>query len=202
MFGNSFINSYYVQFIITTCRISFNFLLFLKKNSSQVSEVTHLCSSWPVSLLSAPLASPTCNPEPRCAQTRSVLCKMSACSEFAEHVWKPGSCKNCFHPRSAHANTKGRKSLCGDEEEDEGASASPYIKPTIAVKPTMMNLDTTETAAEFTMNTQQVFERKLLHFLFMRTTHTKRQLSHNGTTTIYVHICGVMYVFKNRWLNN
>ncbi|MCJ8740864.1 hypothetical protein PDJAM_G00064100 [Pangasius djambal] len=79
---------------------------------------------------------------------------MSACSEFAEHVWKPGSCKNCFHPRSAHANVKGRKSLCGDEEEDEGASASPYIKPTIAVKPTMMNLDTTE-MAEFTMNTQQ-----------------------------------------------
>ncbi|KAF7697015.1 inactive tyrosine-protein kinase PRAG1 [Silurus meridionalis] len=79
---------------------------------------------------------------------------MSACSEFAEHVWKPGSCKNCFHPRSAH--TKGRKNLCRDEEEDEVALASPYIKPTIAVKPTMMNLDTTETAAEFTINTQKV----------------------------------------------
>ncbi|KAM9451470.1 inactive tyrosine-protein kinase PRAG1 [Clarias gariepinus] len=80
---------------------------------------------------------------------------MSACSEFAEHVWKPGSCKNCFHPRNAHANAKGRKSLCGEEEEDEGALSLPYIKPTIAVKPTMMNLDTSEIAVEFTTNTQQ-----------------------------------------------
>ncbi|XP_058271907.1 inactive tyrosine-protein kinase PRAG1 [Hemibagrus wyckioides] len=86
---------------------------------------------------------------------------MSACSEFAEHVWKPGSCKNCFHPRSAHANTRGRKSLCRDEEEDEGASASTHIKPTIAVKPTMMNLDTTEKTAEFTMNTQQAHKSSI-----------------------------------------
>ncbi|KAK3555325.1 hypothetical protein QTP86_014921 [Hemibagrus guttatus] len=86
---------------------------------------------------------------------------MSACSEFAEHVWKPGSCKNCFHPRSAHANNKGRKSLCRDEEEDEGASASTHIKPTIAVKPTMMNLDTTEKTAEFTMNTQQAHKSSI-----------------------------------------
>lgn len=85
---------------------------------------------------------------------------MSVCSEFAEHVWKPGSCKNCFHPRSAHTNAKGRKSLCGDEEEDESTSASPYIKPTIAVKPTMMSLDTTDLAAESPVITQQVFEKK------------------------------------------
>ncbi|TSL04217.1 Tyrosine-protein kinase PRAG1 [Bagarius yarrelli] len=80
---------------------------------------------------------------------------MSACSEFAEHVWKPGSCKNCFHPRSAHFSSKGRKSLCKDEEEDEDASASTYIKPTIAVKPTVMNTDTSEMTAEFSMNAQQ-----------------------------------------------
>lgn len=113
---------------------------------------------------------------------------MSACSEFAEHVWKPGSCKNCFHPRSAHANAKGRKSLCGDQEEDEGTSVSPYIKPTIAVKPTMMNLDTTEMAAEFTMNAQQVFERKL-------TSNTKSSLNVElelcfQLYTVYVDLCG------------
>lgn len=126
--------------------------------SSQVSEVTPLYTSWLVCPLTPPLAWPTCNPEPHLAQTGSQLCKMSVCSEFAEHVWKPGSCKNCFHPRSAHANTKGRKGF-GDEEEDECTSASPYIKPTIAVKPTMMNLDTAELAAEFPMNSQQVFEK-------------------------------------------
>lgn len=102
---------------------------------------------------------------------------MSACSEFAEHVWKPGSCKNCFHPRSAHVSSKGRKSLCRDEEEDEGASASTFIKPTIAVKPTMINLDTTEMAAEFTISTQQVFGRKLLCFLCMGASYTRDPLN-------------------------
>ncbi|XP_016112717.1 tyrosine-protein kinase SgK223 [Sinocyclocheilus grahami] len=84
---------------------------------------------------------------------------MSACGEFAEHVWKPGSCKNCFHPRSAHGQTGTaggagvRTSLIG---EDEGGvtSPSPYIKPTIAVRPTMMNMDVTvEVKTE--MNTEQ-----------------------------------------------
>uniref|UniRef100_A0A671RXG6 Uncharacterized protein n=1 Tax=Sinocyclocheilus anshuiensis TaxID=1608454 RepID=A0A671RXG6_9TELE len=85
---------------------------------------------------------------------------MSACGEFAEHVWKPGSCKNCFHPRSAHGQTGTaggacvRTSLIG---EDEGGvtSPSPYIKPTVAVRPTMMNMDiTVEVKTE--MNTEQV----------------------------------------------
>ncbi|XP_028319177.1 inactive tyrosine-protein kinase PRAG1 [Gouania willdenowi] len=78
---------------------------------------------------------------------------MSACSDFAEHVWKPGSCKNCFHPLSAH-KTVGvlngsvpaacvRSSL-GDDEEAGITTPSPYNKPTIAVKPTMMSLDTNE----------------------------------------------------------
>ncbi|XP_016316938.1 tyrosine-protein kinase SgK223-like [Sinocyclocheilus anshuiensis] len=84
---------------------------------------------------------------------------MSACGEFAEHVWKPGSCKNCFHPRSAHGQTGTaggacvRTSLIG---EDEGGvtSPSPYIKPTVAVRPTMMNMDiTVEVKTE--MNTEQ-----------------------------------------------
>ncbi|XP_062867903.1 inactive tyrosine-protein kinase PRAG1 [Trichomycterus rosablanca] len=89
---------------------------------------------------------------------------MSVCGEFAEHVWKPGSCKNCFHPRSAHANaranvsanTRARRSTCAEEEEDESASSpSPYSKPTIAVKPTMMNPGAAETPPDLNMNTQQ-----------------------------------------------
>ncbi|XP_062334142.1 inactive tyrosine-protein kinase PRAG1 [Osmerus eperlanus] len=80
---------------------------------------------------------------------------MSACGEFAEHVWKPGSCKNCFHPRSAHPATGGsivpaclRVSQAG-EEEDGMSVPSPYSKPTIAVRPTMMlNTDTNETLAD------------------------------------------------------
>ncbi|XP_056146563.1 inactive tyrosine-protein kinase PRAG1-like [Lampris incognitus] len=90
---------------------------------------------------------------------------MSACSDFAEHVWKPGSCKNCFHPLSAHhssgSNLDGslptvckRTSLGGDEEAGVTAP-SPYSKPTIAVKPTMMNPDTTEVMADVNMNREQ-----------------------------------------------
>uniref|UniRef100_A0A3Q3AW71 PEAK1 related, kinase-activating pseudokinase 1 n=1 Tax=Kryptolebias marmoratus TaxID=37003 RepID=A0A3Q3AW71_KRYMA len=73
--------------------------------------------------------------------------KMSACSDFAEHVWKPGSCKNCFHPLSAH-KTVGvpdgsvqaacLKSNLGGDEEAGLTALSPYSKPTIAVRPTMM----------------------------------------------------------------
>ncbi|XP_067279255.1 inactive tyrosine-protein kinase PRAG1 [Pseudorasbora parva] len=69
---------------------------------------------------------------------------MSACGEFAEHVWKPGSCKNCFHPRSAHGQT--------GEDEDGMTSPSPYSKPTIAVRPTMMNMDVT---MDLNMNSEQ-----------------------------------------------
>ncbi|XDV38060.1 hypothetical protein PO909_007545 [Leuciscus waleckii] len=83
---------------------------------------------------------------------------MSACGEFAEHVWKPGSCKNCFHPRSAHRQTgpeRARTSVIGDDE-DGVTSLSPYSKPTIAVRPTMMNIDVTaEIKTDVNMNTEQ-----------------------------------------------
>uniref|UniRef100_A0A8C1HZH0 Protein kinase domain-containing protein n=1 Tax=Cyprinus carpio carpio TaxID=630221 RepID=A0A8C1HZH0_CYPCA len=84
---------------------------------------------------------------------------MSACGEFAEHVWKPGSCKNCFHPRSAHGQTGTaggacvRTSLIG-EDEDGVTSPSPYSKPTIAVRPTMMSMDVT-VEVKTDMNTEQ-----------------------------------------------
>ncbi|XP_070845392.1 inactive tyrosine-protein kinase PRAG1-like [Chaetodon trifascialis] len=90
---------------------------------------------------------------------------MSACSDFAEHVWKPGSCKNCFHPLSAHHKTVGSlggsvptaclKSSPGGDEEAGVTSPSPYSKPTIAVKPTMMSLDTSETVTDVNMNVEQ-----------------------------------------------
>ncbi|XP_007230671.3 inactive tyrosine-protein kinase PRAG1 [Astyanax mexicanus] len=86
---------------------------------------------------------------------------MSACSEFAEHVWKPGSCKNCFHPRSAHTqsettcrNSCARTSV-GADDEDGGASPSPYSKPTIAVRPTMMSTEAIETPTDINMNSEQ-----------------------------------------------
>ncbi|XP_071030129.1 inactive tyrosine-protein kinase PRAG1-like [Oncorhynchus clarkii lewisi] len=81
---------------------------------------------------------------------------MSACGEFSEHVWKPGSCKNCFHPRSAHRAIGGstvpcgalRTSLGGEEEEEEEGVTVPYSKPTIAVRPTMMLPDSSEMLAD------------------------------------------------------
>ncbi|XP_023141233.1 inactive tyrosine-protein kinase PRAG1 isoform X1 [Amphiprion ocellaris] len=88
---------------------------------------------------------------------------MSACSDFAEHVWKPGSCKNCFHPFSAHktvgvldgsAPPACLKSSLGGDEEAGVTSPSPYSKPTIAVKPTMMSFDTNE-SADLNMNIEQ-----------------------------------------------
>ncbi|KAK5851990.1 hypothetical protein PBY51_023497 [Eleginops maclovinus] len=90
---------------------------------------------------------------------------MSACSDFAEHVWKPGSCKNCFHPLSAHHKTVGGldgsvtaacfKSILGGDEDPGVTSPSPYSKPTIAVKPTMMSLDTNESMIDVNMNIEQ-----------------------------------------------
>uniref|UniRef100_A0AAY5F357 Tyrosine-protein kinase SgK223 n=2 Tax=Electrophorus electricus TaxID=8005 RepID=A0AAY5F357_ELEEL len=94
---------------------------------------------------------------------------MSVCGEFAEHVWKPGSCKNCFHPRSAHTqvNTVGGASARpsvggantrpsgGRDEDGGGVSPSPYSKPTIAVRPTMMNTDATETTVDVNVNSDQ-----------------------------------------------
>lgn len=100
---------------------------------------------------------------------------MSACSDFAEHVWKPGSCKNCFHPLSAHRKTAGglgggaptpcsRGSQGGDE--DAGlTSPSPYSKPTIAVKPTMMSLGNDATT-DVNMNIEQVGIFSFLFFSF------------------------------------
>ncbi|KAM8828840.1 inactive tyrosine-protein kinase PRAG1 isoform 1-T2 [Spinachia spinachia] len=85
---------------------------------------------------------------------------MSACSDFAEHVWKPGSCKNCFHPLSAHQTVGGLegnvqaaclKSILGGDEESGLTVPSPYSKPTIAVKPTMMN----ESMTDINMNVEQ-----------------------------------------------
>ncbi|XP_058146077.1 inactive tyrosine-protein kinase PRAG1 [Dasypus novemcinctus] len=78
--------------------------------------------------------------------------KMSACSEFVEHIWKPASCKNCFCLRSEHPPAAGRPGSLPPpprlpprpeacRPEDEGVSGSPYSKPTIAVKPTMMSAE-------------------------------------------------------------
>ncbi|KAG7276636.1 hypothetical protein CRUP_023202, partial [Coryphaenoides rupestris] len=95
---------------------------------------------------------------------------MSACSDFAEHVWKPGSCKNCFHPFSAHHRSAARgpdgglpvvcltrTSLGGGDEEPGVTSPSPYSKPTIAVKPTMMmnSNDPNEALTDVNMNVGQ-----------------------------------------------
>ncbi|XP_042365052.1 inactive tyrosine-protein kinase PRAG1 [Plectropomus leopardus] len=90
---------------------------------------------------------------------------MSACSDFAEHVWKPGSCKNCFHPFSAHPKAVSGlevnvpatclKSIPGGDEDAGVTSPSPYSKPTIAVKPTMMSLDTSESMTDINMNIEQ-----------------------------------------------
>lgn len=78
--------------------------------------------------------------------------KMSVCAEFAEHVWKPGSCKNCFHPRSAHGQSVCVRNSLLLEDEDGMSSPSPYSKPTIAVRPTMMNMDVT---TDINMNMEQ-----------------------------------------------
>lgn len=90
---------------------------------------------------------------------------MSACSDFVEHVWKPGSCKNCFNPKSSHRlQTPPDVGACGVLPdgartkpeglvlEDEGITASPFSKPTIAVKPTMINSDVSDAWADVNMN--------------------------------------------------
>ncbi|NXI99884.1 PRAG1 kinase, partial [Psophia crepitans] len=91
--------------------------------------------------------------------------KMSACSDFVEHIWKPGSCKNCFNPKSSHRlQTPPDVGACGvfpngvrtkpesPALEDEGVNISPFSKPTIAVKPTMINSDVSDTWADVNMN--------------------------------------------------
>ncbi|KFP83759.1 Tyrosine-protein kinase SgK223, partial [Apaloderma vittatum] len=90
---------------------------------------------------------------------------MSACTDFVEHVWKPGSCKNCFNPKSSHRlQTPADVRACGvlpngvrtkpesSALEDEGVNTSPFSKPTIAVKPTMINSDVSDAWADVNMN--------------------------------------------------
>ncbi|XP_061656303.1 inactive tyrosine-protein kinase PRAG1 isoform X2 [Phyllopteryx taeniolatus] len=88
---------------------------------------------------------------------------MSVCSDFAEHVWKPGSCKNCFHQQSAHKTVgcPARAAVAtacpksGGDDNDTVTTPSPYSKPTIAVKPTMISLDTGDSMADVNMNIEQ-----------------------------------------------
>ena len=99
--------------------------------------------------------------------------KMSACSDFVEHIWKPGSCKNCFCLRSDHQLVPGcpqPRVGClpppprlhprpeSGRPEDDGLSGSPYSKPTIAVKPTMMSSEASDgwTEAGVTADVAQV----------------------------------------------
>lgn len=94
---------------------------------------------------------------------------MSACSDFVEHIWKPGSCKNCFCLRSDHQLTAGhpkarasslpagarlpaRPEIC--RLEDEGVNGLAYSKPTIAVKPTMMTSETADLWTEASLSTE------------------------------------------------
>ncbi|XP_061260353.1 inactive tyrosine-protein kinase PRAG1 isoform X2 [Bos javanicus] len=108
--------------------------------------------------------------------------KMSACSDFVEHIWKPGSCKNCFCLRSDHQLVPGRPQPrvgClpppprlhprpeSDRPEDDGLSGSPYSKPTIAVKPTMMSSEASDGWTEPGVSAdvaQESFRQKLAAF--------------------------------------
>ncbi|KAH0628501.1 hypothetical protein JD844_009777 [Phrynosoma platyrhinos] len=97
--------------------------------------------------------------------------KMSVCSDFVEHIWKPGSCKNCFCPRNFHQlqtsipplELGGSFGLVQDLNgtranvestplEDDGIISLPYSKPTIAVKPTMINSDVADVWADGNLN--------------------------------------------------
>uniref|UniRef100_A0A8C5LFZ6 Inactive tyrosine-protein kinase PRAG1 n=2 Tax=Jaculus jaculus TaxID=51337 RepID=A0A8C5LFZ6_JACJA len=94
---------------------------------------------------------------------------MSACSDFVEHIWKPGSCKNCFGLRSDHQLAAGRpQPRAGSlpppprlpprpencRPEDEGVNGSGYSKPTIAVKPTMMSSEGSDVWTEASLSTE------------------------------------------------
>ncbi|XP_049487629.1 inactive tyrosine-protein kinase PRAG1 isoform X3 [Panthera uncia] len=117
--------------------------------------------------------------------------KMSACSDFVEHIWKPGSCKNCFCLRSDHQLAPGhpqpragslpppprlppRAETC--RQEDDAVNSSPYSKPTIAVKPTMMSSDASDVWTEANLSaevsqeltsTQESFRQKVAAFAGM-----------------------------------
>ncbi|XP_062430394.1 inactive tyrosine-protein kinase PRAG1 [Rhea pennata] len=92
---------------------------------------------------------------------------MSACGEFVEHVWKPGSCKNCFNPKSSHGlRTAPGAGACGAPPngvgakpespalEDEGVNTSSFSKPTIAVKPTMISSDVSDPWVDMNANAE------------------------------------------------
>ncbi|MGH0185201.1 UNVERIFIED_CONTAM: hypothetical protein FKN15_017266 [Acipenser sinensis] len=100
--------------------------------------------------------------------------KMSVCSDFAEHVWKPGFCKTCFYPRSSHrvqrpfeiaANNSvpsqsvkevWNKTYTVQTEDDYAITSASYSKPTIAVKPTMMNSDVSDMWTDGNVNATDV----------------------------------------------
>lgn len=94
---------------------------------------------------------------------------MSACSDFVEHIWKPGSCKNCFCLRSDHQLATGlpkarASSLPAVSRlparpenyrlEDEGVNGLAYSKPTIAVKPTMMSSEASDLWTEASLSAE------------------------------------------------
>ncbi|KAJ6653474.1 hypothetical protein lerEdw1_009146 [Lerista edwardsae] len=106
--------------------------------------------------------------------------KMSACSDFVEHIWKPGSCKNCFCPRNFHQlkapslGQGGGSGLLQDLNgigakaenaalEDDSVISLPYSKPTIAVKPTMINSDSSDVWADgnLSADTPQINKRMI-----------------------------------------
>lgn len=83
------------------------------------------------------------------APLTSGLPKMSACNEFVEHIWKPGSCKNCFCLQSDHqlqwsSSTVQPGAPWRGPPEEESCGPSLCTKPTIAVKPTMMSTENTD----------------------------------------------------------
>ncbi|XP_013910179.1 PREDICTED: tyrosine-protein kinase SgK223 [Thamnophis sirtalis] len=106
----------------------------------------------------------------RAVEMKQEGLKMSVCSDFVEHIWKPGSCKNCFCPRSFHQlqapslNQQGCTEALQDLNgivakventpwEDESLISLSYSKPTIAVKPTMITSDAAGVWADGNLNT-------------------------------------------------
>ncbi|KAL1773115.1 tyrosine-protein kinase 223 [Sigmodon hispidus] len=94
---------------------------------------------------------------------------MSACSDFVEHIWKPGSCKNCFCLRSDHQLTAGHPKARASSLpavtrlparpencrlEDECLNGLAYTKPTIAVKPTMMSSEASDLWTEASLSAE------------------------------------------------
>ncbi|XP_019377857.1 PREDICTED: tyrosine-protein kinase SgK223 isoform X1 [Gavialis gangeticus] len=129
--------------------------------------------------------------------------KMSACSNFVEHIWKPGSCKNCFCPKASHrlqtslelgASNVPLHSRNGVRAKPENipsentcVTASPYSKPTIAVKPTMINSDVSDVWADVNMNadiSQVSWQMSPGKHLFMKHGETQRTCHDNFGSSI------------------